>query len=172
MIEVDGVRQTRREMRPVYRVWPEVRWWGYAARLSFGLLLLTTLAVAWRLSTPDAFLWIAVCLAAMLYISLAVGLIGAHRISRAGEATPLGDAASRWRFDENGLRMTYALGEQSLDWRAVVRVVEERDRLIFAVTPARNHVLPLRCFGPGQLEAFRALIADVTASGRLGRGVD
>lgn len=172
MIEIDGVRQTRREMRPVYRAWPMVRWWGYVARLAFVSLFLVTLAVAWWLATPDAFLWIAVCSVATLYIHLAVGLIGAHRISRASEATPLGDAASRWRFDGNGLRMTYALGEQSLDWRAVVRVVEEKDRLIFAVTPARNHVLPLRCFGPGQLEAFRALIAEVTASGRLGRGVD
>ena len=172
MIEVGDVRQTRREMRPVYGAWPMVRWWGFAARLSFVLFLLTTLAVAWRLSTPHAFLWIAVCLVATLYVSLAVGLIAAHRIGRAGEATPLGDAASSWRFDEKGLGVTYALGEQSLDWRAVVRVVEEKDRLIFAVTPARNHVLPLRCFGPGQLEAFRALLADVTASGRLGRGVD
>ena len=172
MIEIDGVRQTRREMRPVYRAWPLVRWWGFAARLSFVVLFLITLVVAWRLSPPNAFLWIAVCLVATLYIHLAVGLIGVRRISRASEATPFGDAASSWRFDEHGLRMTYALGEQSLDWRAVVRVVEEKDRLIFAVTPARNHVLPLRCFGPGQLEAFRALTADVTASGRLGRGVD
>jgi hypothetical protein len=50
--------------------------------------------------------------------------------------------------------------------------VEEKDRLIFAVTPARNHVLPLRCFDPGQLDAFRALIAEARASGRLGAGVD
>ena len=79
---------------------------------------------------------------------------------------------SVWRFDERGVRIEYPLGEQSMDWRAVVRVVEEKDRLIFAVTPARNHVFPLRCFGPGQLDAFRALIAEVRDSGRLGAGVD
>ncbi|MDP1912057.1 YcxB family protein [Brevundimonas sp.] len=172
MIEILDVRQTPREMRPVYGAWPVARWWGYVVRGWFAALFVITMAVAWWFSEPEGFFRIAVCLLVSVYGLLGLGLIANRRIGRATLAAPLGDAASRWRFDQNGLRIMYALGEQSLDWRAVVRVVEEKDRFIFAVTPGRNHVLPLRCFGPGQLDAFRALIAEVQTSGRLGSGID
>jgi hypothetical protein len=39
------------------------------------------------------------------------------------------------------------------------------------VTPAYNPVLPKRLLGEQQLADLRSLIADLTASGRLGRGV-
>ena len=168
MIEILDVRQTPREMRPVYGTWPVVRLWGYLARGWLAVTCVGTLITAWWYSGPEGALWVAVCQIAMVYGLLGFGLIANRQIGRVTQAAPLGDASSRWRFDENGLRILYDLGEQVLDWRAVVRVVEEKDRIIFAVTPARNHVLPLRCFGPGQLDAFRALITEVRASGQLG----
>lgn len=170
MIEIVDVRQTPREMRPVYSAWPVVRGWGYVVRGWFAALLVITLAVAWWFSTLEGLLWITLCLVVLVYGLLALSLIANRQIGRATHAAPLGAASSCWRFDKNGLRIVYDLGEQGLDWRAVVQVVEETDRLIFAVTPARNHVLPLWCFGPGQLDAFRTLIAEVRDSGRLGSG--
>jgi hypothetical protein len=172
MIEVAGVRQTPHEMRSVTGAWPPVRIWGYVGRSWLGLLCLTMIAASWWFAGATITLWIEGFALALLFGSLALGLAATHHIARIAKSTPLGDAVSAWRLDDTGVRITYPLGEQSLDWRAIVRVVEEKDRLIFAVTPARNHVLPLRCFDPGQLDAFRALIAEARASGRLGGGVD
>ena len=171
-IEIGDVRRTPWEMRPIYRVWPAARWWGYSVRLAFGLLYLVTIGVAWWFSTAQGFAWIVVCLCALVYAPLALGWVGAKRISLVARATPLGGAITAWRLDLTGIRVSNAFSMETLDWRGVVRVVEEKDRIIFAATPTRNYVLPMRCLAPGQLEALRALIADLRITGRLGAGVD
>jgi hypothetical protein len=64
------------------------------------------------------------------------------------------------------------LQTNDVDWRAIMKVRDESDRFVFLVTPAYNPVLPKRLLGEQQLADLRGLIAEVTASGRLGRGVD
>ena len=172
MIEIAGVRPTPHEMRSVTQAWPAARVWGYVVRGWLGVLCLTMMAAAWWFGGPTVALWIEGFALVLLFGSLGLGLAATAHGARISRNTPLGDTVGHWRLDERGLRIQYPLGDQSLDWRAIVRVVEEKDRLIFAVTPARNHILPLRCFGPGQLDAFRDLLADLRASGRLGGGVD
>lgn len=172
MIEVDRVKQTPREMRPVYGAWPGVRAWNFGVRGWSLAMLLLILGVSFSLSGPDATLWIEACVIALVVGLLVLGLLANRHINRLNQASPVGGAESRWILDVAGVRILSPLTEQALDWRAIVRVVEEGDRFIFAVTPTRSHVLPVRCLGPGQLEAVRSMIADVTNSGRLGRGVD
>lgn len=171
-IEIHNVRRTPWEMRPIYRVWPEVRWWGYSVRLAFGALYLLTMGAAWWFARPEGVLWILFCLCTLVYVPLALGWIGTWRVGRVARATPLGASAGIWRIDAAGLRITHALSEEVLDWRGVVHIAEEKDRVIFAVGPSRNYILPLRCFAPDQLAALRTLADDLRASGRLGGGVD
>lgn len=172
MIVVEDVRQTPHEMRLVLAAWPVVRTWGLAVRLWLAATFVTTAALILWPFDIDRNLWLLVSFYAMIVGVIALSLIANRRISKAARAAPLGDAPSRWVLDETGLRIEHALSTQSLDWRAVVRVVEERDRIIFAVLPSRNHVLPLRCLRPDQQEAVRKLIAEASESGRLGAGVD
>jgi len=171
MIEVTEVRPTPGEMRPVFGAWPVVRAWGYVTRGWAATMILLTVGVGWWLATPAVFLWIAVCLAALVYGLLLLALVANRHIDRIGRATPLGRSPSRWVLDEAGVRIISPLGEQSLDWRAIVRVAEEKDRLLFAAMPGRTHVLPTRCLRPDQLAALRGLIVEVRASGRLGAGL-
>lgn len=171
MIEIVGVRQTAKEMRPVLGAWPVARTWGYVVRGWVALWLTLTMAVAWWRWGPNEAFWIVACLFALIYGTAVLALIMSRRLDHVARATPLGDAASRWTLDENGLLIVFPLGEQSLDWRAVVRVVEEKDRFLFAVTPVRTHVLPRRCLEAGQLPALRNLVEEVRASGRLGAGL-
>lgn len=78
----------------------------------------------------------------------------------------------RWTIDDQGLVFDNALQSNRLDWRAVKSVRSDRDRFVFLVTPHYNPVLPTRLLTEAQMAALEALIAEVTASGRLGRGVD
>lgn len=171
MIEIVAVQPTTRELRTALAVWPGVKWWSNAGVIWLGLVALTTIGLSARFDGPVMYGIIGLQ-AVMIYGLIPIGYVVQKRLARVGKSAPLTNLGSNWRLDEQGFCITNALSEQSLRWEAVVRVVEQKDRLIFAVTPARNHVLPLRCFGPGQQEAFRTLLADVTASGRLGRGVD
>lgn len=172
MIVVDDVRQTPREMRPVLAAWPVARTWGIAVRLWLAVTFVTTAAlILWSLESYLD-LWLLISFYAMVLGMIALSAITTHRVSKASQATPLGDAPSRWVLDNTGVRIEHALSAQSLDWRAIVRVVEEKDRIIFAALPSRNHVLPLRCLRPDQLETLRELIAETSGSGRLGAGVD
>ena len=170
MIDIPNVQPTLAEMRPVFGAWPATRMWGYVTRSWAATMLLLTMGLAWWFSTSVGFLWIVACVVALVYGLLAFGLIANRDIDRVSRSTPLGGAAARWVLDESGVRIIFSLGDQRLDWRAIVRVVEERDRFLFAATPARTHVLPTRCLGPDQLVALRMLIAEIHDSGRLGAG--
>ena len=81
--------------------------------------------------------------------------------------------ASLWRRLER-MRETGVIRaiETRIDWRGVKSFVEEKDRFLFLITPALNLVLPKRLLSPEQSTELRALIAEVTVSGRLGTGVD
>lgn len=118
---------------------------------------------------PDG-LRIALVQVALLWGALGLAIATRRVIGRLQQRTPTALIASDWRLNETGVRIASPLDERFFDWRGVVRVVEEKDRFVFAVTPAINPVLPIRLLTDDQKTALRALIAEVTASGRMGAG--
>lgn len=167
---ISGVRPTPRELRQIQRGWGMMHWlmigpilipfiglwtlaiWGvgpYAdGRVLFGALIGTPLA------------WLA-----------ARSLVNAS-MRRAARKAPAGDLATDWSLDDTGIVLSTALTSSRLSWSALLDVREEADRFVFLLTPASNPALPRRVLTTDQLAALRTLIAEVRASGRLGRGVD
>jgi len=92
--------------------------------------------------------------------------------SREAKKTPTGNLPWKWSIDADGIVFRNGLQTNNVDWRAIRTVREESDRFLFLVTPAYNPVLPKRLLNEQQLAGLRSRVAEVTASGRLGRGVD
>lgn len=92
--------------------------------------------------------------------------------ARAARSSPTGARPWRWRIDADGLVLDNGLHHNRIDWRGVRAVLEEKDRFLFLVTPAYNPVLPSRSLTPEQKTALRALVAEVTATGRMGTGAE
>jgi hypothetical protein len=174
MIEITGVQPTPHEFRPITA--------GWGAAIHLACLLLT---VAW----PLGFMAYAVSVEAMvgdmlppfwmsgfLFGTLALWFTGRWAVRRAASGavrkSPAGNLPWDWSIGPEGIAFANGLQASTIDWRAVRAVREESDRILFLVTPANNPVLPKRLLTPDQLADLRTLIADVTASGRLGRGVD
>lgn len=171
MIRIDTVKPTERELRHVTKAWPRVKWLNNVGVLWLGLVVLATIGLSARVDSPLRY-WIMGSQLLMIWGLIPLGQIVQRRLASVSRATPLRALSSDWTLDHQGVRITSALSEQLLHWEAVVRIVEENDRLIFAVSPAWNHVLPKRSMTAEQLAELQALVSDVTASGRLGRGVD
>lgn len=113
----------------------------------------------------------------ILQLATLYGVIGAALwlqgySARLVRHTPMHGVACDWLIDESGVTVSTPLSREHMDWRAVMRVVVEKDRILFAVSPALNRVLPLRCLKAGQAEALAELVSAMEASGRLGSGVD
>lgn len=170
MIVVPDVQTTPKELRPT-KAWPSLRWWGSVVLIWLLLTLLVTLALCWRQPGPAA-LWIPLVQLVNLYGVIGLSFVVQRRIMAVARRAPAFGAPTTWRLDEEGVTLTTALVETRLDWRAIVDVAEEKDRLVLAVTPYNNPVLPLRRLSPDQLQAIRDLVETVRASGRLGHGVD
>lgn len=169
MIEVFGVKATRRELRPIQKGWGSIHWLS-------GLPLLVPFAglFAIVLAGSDVLPWqltIGVWLGSILIWFLVKHLVG-QATMRASHRSPTGAIPNDWQLDGSGFRCSMPVATSSFDWEAVKDVIEEVDRFIFLLTPQANPVLPKRCVTPEQIDALRALVADVRASGRLGRGVD
>lgn len=171
MITIENVQLTHKEQRPTLKAWPGLRRWMNAGLLWIAACMLATLAFCWRQPGPAA-LWIPLIQIASLYGVIGLSFLVQRKVIAVAHRAPAFGAITTWRLDENGVTLTTPIAETRLDWRAVVRVAEEKDRLVFAVTPYNNPVLPLRQLSPEQLQAVRDLVAAATAAGRLGRGVD
>jgi hypothetical protein len=174
MIKVSDVQPTAREFRPITG--------GWGAGIHLACLILTC---AW----PFGFIAYAISvevlagdvlppfwMSGFLFGTLAVWFLGRWVAGRASVSavrnSPAGDRSWNWSISRDGIAFTNGLQTSSIDWRAMKAVREESDRILFLVTPANNPVLPKRLLNDTQLADLRVLIADVTASGRLGRGVD
>lgn len=171
MIVIEDVELNAKELRPTTRAWPGLRWWLSSGLLWITACMLVTLALCWRQPGPAA-LWIPLVQLVSLYGVIGLSFVIQRRVMAVARRAPAFGAPTTWRLDEQGVTLTAALVESRLDWRAIVRVAEEKDRLVLAVTPYNNPVLPLRLLSPDQLQAIRDLVETVRASGRLGRGVD
>lgn len=172
-VRIVGVRATPRELRPVIRTWPGLGFWIRIPILWLAACMLATMIVLVAVPMPEtATFWIGGLWVAGLYGLIGLGLF----VQRKGQAltrrTPLGALSADWRLDDAGLTFSTPLSENRLAWEAVTAVREEKDRIVFAVTPYTNHVLPRRALTAEQARDLAALIAEVRASGRLGRGTD
>jgi hypothetical protein len=93
---------------------------------------------------------------------------------RAWRASPGAHLPNTWWFDDKGFTVSDGSFVQFIRWGACMDVHQERDRMVFLMSPIHGHVLPIRFLDAGekQLEQILGLVARVRAEGRLGRGVD
>lgn len=171
MIEVENVQPTAREFRGFSSGWGVLHWLGLAPMFAFplGLFVFWLLAMGQDGDRVPLPLFLAVVVTAVLLWAgghAVMVRVAMHSIRR----SPAGALPWRWRIDADGLVFDTPLQCNQLDWRGVKSVVEEGDRFLFLVTPALTPVLPKRLLSAEQTTELRALIAEVTASGRLGAG--
>ena len=173
MIEVRDIQATTKELRTLTRGWGGLHWVAVLPQIAFPVGFLTFGLLALGGDEPRfplillfgsfliaSLVWIAAC-----QILMAVTV-------RAMRASPMGAQATTWRLDADWLEFGTDLQQTRIDWRGVKAFVEEKDRFLFLITPALNLVLPKRLLSPEQSTELRALIAEVTVSGRMGTGVD
>lgn len=143
----------------------------YTYAFLLGLLVygLITTSLAEDVLPPFLF---AGCIVASWTLWMVSGWAVQKAAARAAAKSPTGGLPWKWSIDSKGIVFANGLQTNQLDWRAVKSVRDESDRFLFLVTPAYNPVLPQRLLDQSELAALRDLIAEVTASGRLGRGVD
>jgi hypothetical protein len=173
MIEVEAVQPTAREFRSIKGGWGAIHWvcmpYTYAFLLGFLIYGLVANALTGHVLPPFLLsgalfvTWIA-----WLVAGWAVRKVASHEAGKA----PAGNLPWNWSIGPEGIVFSNGLQKNDVDWRAIMKVREESDRFLFLVTPAYNPVLPKRLLSEQQLADLRCLIAAVTASGRLGRGVD
>ena len=173
MIEIDAVQPTAREFRTITRGWGAIHWvcvpHTYAFLFGFLIYGLVASSLAEDVLPPLLF---SVSLFATWLVWLVSGWAVRKVSSREAEKTPTGNLPWKWSIDADGIVFRNGLQTNNVDWRAIRTVHEESDRFLFLVTPAYNPVLPKRLLNEQQLAGLRSRVAEVTASGRLGRGVD
>ena len=167
MIEVRGVRATPRELRPVLKAWPGERWMSVVPMLWLYACMMATIVLTTRVPSHAFIPWVQLT---MLFGMFVIGFVLTRRTARAVAASPTAGHGMNWVLDEKGIRISSPVHEHGYDWRGVMRVVEDKDRFIVVISLVTNHVLPIRVLTEDQKTGLRALIADVTASGRMGAG--
>lgn len=173
MIEIEAVRPTAREFRSITRGWGAIHWicipYTYAFLLGFLIYGLIASSLADEALPPFLFSGSLIVTWIAWWVSgWAVRKVSSHEAGKA----PAGNLPWKWSIGPEGIVFANGLQTNAVDWRAIKTVREESDRFLFLVTPAYNPVLPKRLLAEQQLADLRSLIAQVTASGRLGRGVD
>jgi len=173
IVRIDAVAPNAREMRSIKRGWGLIHWVCFLPTY-VPLLGIIVLGVTVNLFAGDylpSFLISATLIGTGLLWLLTTKLARwacAHEARKA----PVGGLDWCWTIDAQGFAFDNGLQSNRLDWRGVKAIREDRDRLVFLVSPSYNPVLPLRLLEPDQTEALRQLIAHARVSGRLGAGVD
>jgi hypothetical protein len=173
MIIVENVTPTAQELRAIQRGWGAVHWVvclpTYVPILGMILFGVTVNWLVGDFLPPMLMAGFLIATGVLWWVSAS----WAQKVTAAAaRASPAGGLDWRWAIDAQGLAFENPLQSNRLDWRGVKLVREERDRFVFLVSPQHNPVLPTRLLTAEQAEALRALIAQVKAEGRLGRGVD
>ena len=174
MIEINGVQPTAGELRPLLRGWGLIHWVACLPTvvLGLGLCAITLIAASWDPANDALADAVAVSLVFILILwavsqRVVRGVMAKAQLSAPGTGLPCD-----WMIDDRGVSFATRLATSRFDWAAVKAVREERDRFVLLVSPSNNPVLPKRQTTDAQQAAFRELVGDVQASGRLGRGVD
>jgi len=173
MIEVDHACPNARERRAVQGGWGAVHWVAcipqYIPLIALAVFGATVNVMVGDILPP--FLT-----SGFLIGTLIVWWLGALLVqtvmAREAAKSPAGGTHCRWTLDLQSIRIDNELMSSVIDWAAVKAVREEHDRFLLLIAPMNNPVLPKRQMTAEQIVAMKALVADVTASGRLGRGVD
>jgi hypothetical protein len=170
-VHIAGVKATPRELRPVIKAWAGLGWWMRAPLLWLCACALAAAVVMFLVPMPETVtIWMGGLWLAALYGLIGLGLL-LHRKGQAmARRTPMGALSFDWRLDDAGLTFSTPISENRLAWEAVTAIREEKHRIVFAVTPYANHILPRRALNEDQARDLAVLIAEVRASGRLGRG--
>lgn len=174
MIEVRGVQPTARELRPVTRGWGGLHWWHllYRATPFLGLWSLAVLIAVEFFWDPWLMKVTALIVVATSVLWVGVALMVNRVTLKAARLAPGGGMVSDWTIDETGLAFGTPTASSRVSWEGIKAVREEKDRIVFLMTPGANPFLPKRQLSEEQQAALRRLVADVTAANRLGRGVD
>jgi len=167
VIEVGGVQPNPRELRPVLKAWPGVRWSSSVPMLGLCLGAVVTIGVNAATRGP---VLISVVQGVIVVGVFLLALLMTRQNALAVRTSPTAGLASDWRVDETGVRFSSPIHEHAFEWRGIMRVVEDEDRFIFVVSLVSNPVLPMRFMDEDQKTGLRALIAEATASGRMGSG--
>lgn len=170
MISILQVRPTTRELRPLQRGWGAMHW-VMCIPMLVPFMGLWALAI-WGVGPyPDGRVLFGALIGTPL-VWIAARYLAGVATRRAGARAPASALPTDWRLDNAGIEISTALTSSRLSWPVLFKVIEEADRFVFLVSPPTNPVLPKRVLTANQLTALRALIVEVRASGRLGRGVD
>ena len=173
MIEIRGIRPTPEGSRP-FSVGP-ITWVGRGLSLIPWALAGALIIVAAHLTGDRSltFFLVMTALAGAVLWSLARFLFRTLA-ARAWKRSPTWPLPNTWTLDDAGFTIFDGAFHLRMSWGAVIAIREEPDRFLFITSPVSAQVLPIRFLDAGrdQITEVRALIADVTASGRLGRGVD
>jgi hypothetical protein len=173
MIVIDKVKLLAPEMRPLKGGWGLIHW---VACLPSCLPMLVILVFGVTVDGLAHDVLPPLLMSGFMIVTLVLwrwsGVLAQRVCAREARKAPVGGLDWHWTIDEQGFVFDNGLQTNRLDWRGVKTVREEKDRFVFLVSPANNPVLPVRLLEAGQLEALRGLITQITASGRLGGGVD
>lgn len=171
IVEAAGVQPTPREARSAVKAWPGIRRWTTLPVVFLGVVMLATIAVCFGVRSERVG-WIVGLQVAGLYGFFALSVLANHKLMAAARSAPIAQRPTDWRIDIQGLALSGPDFESRIGWRSLIAVVEEKDRMVFAATPNTNFILPLRVLDTDQLQAVRAIVADVRSRGLLGAGVD
>lgn len=173
-IVISGVRPSPAAVRPL-RFSPGLRVALLVANAPMALAPLLTIFIAYRATGNFGLLAVLAGVLVAAYLLRKVGFLIVRKVAdRDWRRAPTWALANTWTLDSQGLSITDGVFVTSLLWAGVSEIVEERDRFIFYFAPGQGHVLPIRFLDAGrnQITDIRELVAEVTTSGRLGRGVD
>lgn len=169
VIHIEAVAPTAREMRAIRRGWGGLHWVCLLPRYAF-VMGFATFGLMVEGTAPAGLFGTVVIISGLVWWGgLQLTQIVAARAQR---KSPTGVLTWAWTIDDQAMTFDNGLQLTRVDWRAVKSVTEDGDRFVFLVTPGYNPVLPKRLLDASQLAALKALIAEVTGSGRLGAGLD
>ena len=173
VIRIEAVKVLASEIRAISRGWGAVHW---LACVPTFVPLIGLLAVLITIQHFEASGEAQVAVLGVLFVTVMLWAAAQRMMpwiyARAGKQAPTAGVLNDWELSDEGLEITNPLTRGRIDWRAIRAVREEHDRFVFLLTPMNNPVLPKRAMTTEQIAALKTLIADVTTSGRLGRGVD
>lgn len=172
MIIVENVLPNARELRPCTSAWKAMTRLAWVQLLALFATFLVSFLSAAIYATETAAIWVAGTTAAAISVLIVSGWFVTFASARIVARAATTHGAGRWTFDQEGVRVESQLSATAFKWEMVEKVSEERDRLVFALSPTSNAILPLRSLAGEQVQELRSLIAGIEAEGRLGRGVD
>ena len=173
MIEIRDVYPSPNEVHPVTRGWGWVHWvvWLPSVVPYLVMSLLAVLVAAWGPEGTAPVLAVALLIGGSL-LTMGSGWAVQAIMRRKALSSAAASGGHDWAIDDAGVSLTNAVLQTRYRWEGFHGVLDEKDRFVFLISVAGGLPLPKRYLAAEQIDALRALVADVRASGRMGRGVD